>query len=41
TEDEDLLRLLTAGDPLGARIVVTSFDYGNRAALRLEALPTA
>ncbi len=33
TEDEDLVRLMTDTDPLGARIVVTSFDHGNRAAL--------
>jgi acetyl-CoA C-acetyltransferase len=33
TQDEDLVPLMTDGDPLGARIVVKSFDYGNRAAL--------
>jgi len=34
TRDDDLMALMTTGDPLGARIVVTSTDKGNRAALR-------
>jgi acetyl-CoA C-acetyltransferase len=34
SEDEDLVALLSEGDPIGARIVVKSFDYGNRASLR-------
>jgi acetyl-CoA C-acetyltransferase len=33
TENEDLIALLTDGDPLGRRISVRSFDYGNRCAL--------
>jgi acetyl-CoA C-acetyltransferase len=30
TEDDDLIALLTDGDPLGQSVVVRSFDYGNR-----------
>ncbi|QNI08412.1 acetyl-CoA acetyltransferase [Mycobacterium kubicae] len=30
TEDDELIALLTDGDPLGARVRVRSFDYGNR-----------
>ena len=33
TEDDDLISLMTEGDPLGARIVVKSFEQGNRACL--------
>jgi acetyl-CoA C-acetyltransferase len=31
--DDELLALLTDDDPIGARISVRSFDYGNRVAL--------
>lgn len=34
TEDDDLVGLLTDGDPLGSRVLARSFDYGNRCALR-------
>jgi acetyl-CoA C-acetyltransferase len=34
TEDDDLVGLLTDGDPLGRSVSVRSFDYGNRCALR-------
>jgi acetyl-CoA C-acetyltransferase len=34
TEDDDLIALLTDGDPLGKPVSVCSFDYGNRCALR-------
>ncbi|MDX6655043.1 MAG: acetyl-CoA C-acetyltransferase [Solirubrobacterales bacterium] len=30
TEDDDLIALLTDGDPLGSAVRVSSFDYGNR-----------
>jgi acetyl-CoA C-acetyltransferase len=30
TEDDDLIALLTDGDPLGRSVSVRSFDYGNR-----------
>lgn len=30
TEDDDLIALLTNGDPLGTAVRVRSFDYGNR-----------
>ena len=30
TEDEDLVALLSDGDPLGAPVTVHAFDYGNR-----------
>jgi acetyl-CoA C-acetyltransferase len=33
TEDDDMIELLTDGDPLGQSVVVHSFDYGNRCAL--------
>jgi acetyl-CoA C-acetyltransferase len=33
TEDDDLLALLTDGDPLGHPLSVRSFDYGNRCTL--------
>jgi acetyl-CoA C-acetyltransferase len=33
TEDEDLVGLMSDGDPLGAHIVVTSTEHGNRARL--------
>ena len=33
TEDDDLVALMCDGDPLGARIVVKSFEHGNRACL--------
>ena len=33
TEDEDLVGLMSDGDPLGAHIVVTSTEQGNRARL--------
>ena len=33
TEDDDLVALMCDGDPLGARIVVRSFEHGNRACL--------
>jgi acetyl-CoA C-acetyltransferase len=33
TEDDDMIALLTDGDPLGRSVVVRSFDYGNRCAL--------
>jgi acetyl-CoA C-acetyltransferase len=33
TEDDDLIALLTDGDPLGQPVSVRSFDYGNRCAL--------
>jgi acetyl-CoA C-acetyltransferase len=33
TEDDELIGLLTDGDPLGRSVVVRSFDYGNRCAL--------
>ncbi len=34
TEDRDLVALMSDGDPLGAKIVVTATDSGNRAVLR-------
>lgn len=34
TEDEDLVALLSDGDPLGAPVMVHAFDYGNRCSLR-------
>ncbi|MGH3564068.1 MAG: acetyl-CoA acetyltransferase, partial [Mycobacterium sp.] len=34
TEDEDLVALLSDGEPLGARITVRALDYGNRCSLR-------
>ncbi|WP_046318130.1 acetyl-CoA acetyltransferase [Mycobacterium sp. UM_Kg1] len=34
TEDEDLVALLSDGDPLGAAVTVHAFDYGNRCSLR-------
>jgi acetyl-CoA C-acetyltransferase len=33
TEDERLVRVLTEDDPIGRRISVRAFEYGNRAAL--------
>ena len=33
TEDDDLIALLTEGDPLGQAVSVRSFDYGNRCTL--------
>jgi acetyl-CoA C-acetyltransferase len=33
TENDDLIALLTDGDPLGWRVSVRSFDYGNRCEL--------
>jgi acetyl-CoA C-acetyltransferase len=33
TENDDLIALLTDGDPLGRPVCVRSFDYGNRCAL--------
>ena len=33
TEDEDLVGLMSDGDPLGAHVVVTSTEHGNRARL--------
>jgi acetyl-CoA C-acetyltransferase len=33
TEDEDLVGLMSDGDPLGADIVVTTTEHGNRARL--------
>jgi acetyl-CoA C-acetyltransferase len=33
TEDDELIGLLTDGDPLGRSVVVRSFDYGNRCTL--------
>ncbi|MGV0624749.1 acetyl-CoA acetyltransferase [Mycolicibacter minnesotensis] len=33
TEDEDLVALLSDGEPLGTPITVRAFDYGNRCAL--------
>ncbi|MBV8928509.1 MAG: acetyl-CoA acetyltransferase [Mycobacteriaceae bacterium] len=33
TEDDELIALLTDGEPVGERVIVRSFDYGNRAAL--------
>jgi acetyl-CoA C-acetyltransferase len=30
TEDQDLVGLMSAGDPLGAPIVVRSTEHGNR-----------
>lgn len=33
TEDDDLIALLTDGDPLGQAVSVRSFDYGNRCTL--------
>ena len=33
TEDDDLVALMCDGDPLGARIVVRSFEHGNRACM--------
>ena len=33
TEDEDLVGLLSDGEPLGARILVRSTEHGNRASL--------
>ena len=35
TEDDDLVGLMSDGDPLGAHIVVTSTEHGNRARLAL------
>jgi acetyl-CoA C-acetyltransferase len=34
SEDDDLVALLSDGDPLGAQITVRALDYGNRCALR-------
>ncbi|CAJ1494541.1 acetyl-CoA acetyltransferase [[Mycobacterium] kokjensenii] len=34
TEDEDLVALLSDGDPLGASVTVRAFDYGNRCTVR-------
>lgn len=34
TEDDDLVALLSDGDPLGAAVTVHAFDYGNRCSLR-------
>ncbi|ORV45774.1 acetyl-CoA acetyltransferase [Mycolicibacter engbaekii] len=34
TEDEDLVALLSDGEPLGAAVTVHAFDYGNRCSLR-------
>jgi acetyl-CoA C-acetyltransferase len=33
TEDDELIALLTDGDPLGQQVRVRSFDYGNRCTL--------
>jgi acetyl-CoA C-acetyltransferase len=33
TEDDDLIALLTDGEPLGQPVVVRSFEYGNRCSL--------
>ena len=33
TEDEELIALLTDGDPIGSTVAVRSFDYGNRCTL--------
>jgi acetyl-CoA C-acetyltransferase len=33
TEDEELIALLTDGDPIGRTVTVRSFDYGNRCTL--------
>jgi acetyl-CoA C-acetyltransferase len=33
TEDDDLVALMSDGDPLGARISVWSTEHGNRASL--------
>ena len=33
TEDEDLVGLMSDGDPLGTHVVVTSTEHGNRARL--------
>ncbi|HEV7579903.1 MAG TPA: acetyl-CoA acetyltransferase, partial [Mycobacterium sp.] len=33
TEDEELIALLTDGDPIGGTVAVRSFDYGNRCTL--------
>jgi acetyl-CoA C-acetyltransferase len=33
TEDDELIGLLTDGDPLGRSVVVRSLHYGNRCAL--------
>lgn len=34
TEEDDLVALLTEGDPLGQAVLVRSYDYGNRCSLR-------
>ena len=34
TEDDDLLALLSEGEPLGAAVTVEAFDYGNRCSVR-------
>jgi acetyl-CoA C-acetyltransferase len=34
TEDEELTALLVEGEPLGGKVRVQSFDYGNRCSLR-------
>ncbi|HET9874859.1 MAG TPA: acetyl-CoA acetyltransferase [Mycobacterium sp.] len=34
TEDDDLVALLSDGEPLGAQITVRALDYGNRCSLR-------
>jgi acetyl-CoA C-acetyltransferase len=34
TDDEDLVALMSDGDPLGANISVWSSEHGNRASLR-------
>ncbi len=34
TEDDDLIALLTDGEPLGQAVSVRTFDYGNRCSLR-------
>jgi acetyl-CoA C-acetyltransferase len=33
TEDDDLIALLTDGEPLRHSVVVRAFDYGNRCSL--------
>ena len=41
TTDDELIALLTDGEPIGARVAVRRYDYGNRAALRPAVLPPA
>ena len=34
SEDEDLVALLAEGEPIGEKVVVRAFEYGNRVSLK-------